>query len=315
MHNQKAVGVALITLAMVIWGFTVVMHKTALDYLGPYTYLGVRFLLSGGVMLLMAKVFDRHKREKGQETAPFFIQGKPDKVLFTAGLIMGLVLAFHNASQQVGLVYTTASKSAFICSLYVAIVPVIAVLLKQKVEKKMWLATLIMLVGLYFLSITPGMDAINKGDALVFFSAFFWAIQIFVVDRYNKRVDNIKMLSLSFTVCGIFCIIPAFIMETITWQGILDCAIPILYSTLLCSCVGYLCQMEAQKRISPVAVSLILIFCSVVAAVGSYFVLNEALTSRELLGCSIMFVGLLLSQAPLHPRNKTKPCQQMSALK
>ena len=72
----------------------------------------------------------------------------------------------------------------------------------------------------------------------------------------------------------------------------------IAYAGFLSSGIAYTLQMVGQKYTNPIIASLILSLEAVFAALAGYIMLNEVMTSREFLGCSIVFLAIIFSQIP-----------------
>lgn len=79
---------------------------------------------------------------------------------------------------------------------------------------------------------------------------------------------------------------------------IIDAAVPILYCGIMSGGVGYTLQMTAQKYTDPTVASLLMSLESVFAVIGGAVLLHERMTSRELLGCLVMFAAIILVQLP-----------------
>lgn len=112
------------------------------------------------------------------------------------------------------------------------IVPIIGVILKQKIEINSWIGVGFATIGLYLLCINENFN-INYGDLLIIISAFLWAIHILIIDYFLKKVEPLKLSFLQFAVCSIFSIITAAIFEDITIKGISNAIVPILYGGIL----------------------------------------------------------------------------------
>lgn len=93
-------------------------------------------------------------------------------------------------------------------------------------------------------------------------------------------------------------------VETPSLENIMAAAMPILYAGVLSSGVAYTLQIVGQKDMNPTVASLILCLESVVSALAGWLILHEALTTRELLGCVLMFAAIVLAQVPMPERKK-----------
>ncbi|NLP40958.1 MAG: DMT family transporter [Veillonellaceae bacterium] len=275
----------LLLLAAIIWGFAFVAQRVGMDYVGPYTFNGVRFALGSLSLLPLIYYFNG----RGQ-------QDEPDNYLTVRiGIIAGSVLFIAATLQQIGLMYTTAGKAAFITCLYIVLVPLAGLFLRQKVSPYTWFGCLLALVGLFLLCIKEELT-IAYGDMLELIGALFWAAHILIIDRYANRVNVLKLSCCQFAVCSVLSLAVAFSLETITFTGISQAAVPLLYGGLLSVGVAYTLQVIGQKNASPSHAAIILSMETVFAAIGGYLILDEQLSAAELLGCTFMFGGMLLSQ-------------------
>ncbi|HPX68576.1 MAG TPA: DMT family transporter, partial [Bacillota bacterium] len=197
--------------------------------------------------------------------------------------------------QQAGLAYTTAGKAAFITGLYIVLVPLLGIFLKQRVGLNTWLGVVLAVSGLYFLSVNEDFT-IAFGDLLEIIGAFFWAVHILVIDYFTKKVDALRLSCAQFAMCSALSIIIALIFEDISVSGLSQAAIPILYGGLLSVGVAYTLQVVAQKHAKPSHAAIILSMEAVFAALGGALLLKENMGVRGYLGCALMFAGMLLTQ-------------------
>ena len=162
------------------------------------------------------------------------------------------------------MVYTTAGKGGFITALYIVLVPILGLFLGRKVRSILWFCVALGTVGLYLLCIKEGFS-IGRGDLLVLFSAFGYAIHILVIDYFSPKADGVKMSAIQFFICGIISVPFMAVLETIDWSNVMDCWLPILYSGVMSCGVAYTLQIIAQKNTEPTVASLILSLESVFA--------------------------------------------------
>jgi len=286
----------LLLLTAAIWGFAFVAQRIGMDFIGPFTYNAVRFAL-GSLSLIPLLIYFRKKTEKIPKKTDDSNSYKT--ILIGAGI--GLVLFAGASFQQAGLVYTTAGKAAFITGLYVVIVPILLLFMRQNSTVAMWAGALLAAVGLYFLSITEELT-IEFGDLLEIIGAVFWAIHVLLVGWFSKKVSPIYLAFLQFAFCSLFSFITAFSIEVVTIQGIQSAAMPILYGGLGSVGIAYTLQVVAQRNAHPAHAAIILSLETVFAAIGGWLVLNEILSTRSQIGCILMFTGMIISQ--LRKRSK-----------
>lgn len=285
---MKTKNACMLILTAFIWGTAFVAQSVGMDYLGPFTFNGVRNLIGGVALLPCIAFLGRGNRGNAPGTR---------KDLIIGGVCCGVLLFAASSLQQIGLVYTTAGKSGFITAFYIVIVPVLGVFLRQKVGWKIWTAVGIALVGLYFLCITEGFS-VNMGDFYVFLCALLFSLHILVIDHFAPRVDGVKMSCIQFFVCGLISLIPMFALETPTISGLLAGWFPLFYAGVLSCGVGYTLQIVGQKNVNPTVASLLLSLESCFSVLAGWIILGERLSVREGMGCVLMFAAIILAQLP-----------------
>ncbi|HQA65823.1 MAG TPA: DMT family transporter [Bacillota bacterium] len=288
MNNREMKSNMLLMLTAAIWGFAFVAQRVGMQYVGAFTFNGVRFAL-GSISLIPLIIYFKNKKtaEQPEETA--------SASALVPGIIAGSVLFFGASLQQAGLAYTTAGKAAFITGLYIVLVPLLGIFLKQRVGLNTWLGVVLAVSGLFFLSVNEDFT-IAFGDLLEIIGAFFWAVHILVIDYFTKKVDALRLSCAQFAMCSALSIITALIFEDISVSGLSQAAIPILYGGLLSVGVAYTLQVVAQKHAKPSHAAIILSMEAVFAALGGALLLKENMGVRGYLGCALMFAGMLLTQ-------------------
>jgi drug/metabolite transporter (DMT)-like permease len=281
---------ALLLLTATIWGFAFVAQRVGMAYVGPFTFNGVRFALGSLSLVPLLFILDRRPTKARDLLPP---AGKPS--LLAGGTLAGLFLFAGASLQQVGLVYTTAGNAGFITGLYVVIVPLMGLVLRQQTHRGTWLGAVLAAAGLYFLSITDQFR-IAWGDLLELMGAFFWAAHVLIIGWLSPRMDALKLAITQFAACSLLSLLTAVLIETITLEGLRQAAVPILYGGLGSVGIAYTLQVVAQKDAPPAHAAIFLSLEAVFAALGGWLLLNEVLTPRAILGCGLMLAGMLLSQ-------------------
>ena len=282
----------MLLLTAFIWGTAFVAQSVGMDYLGPFTFNGVRSLIGGVALLpciwLLRMLNKKEDEQKVQREKKNLIQG---------GIACGLLLFAASSLQQIGIQYTSAGKSGFITAFYIVIVPVLGIFLHKKIGWKVWIAVLLALAGLYFLCITEKFT-IGKGDILIFLCALVFSLHIMVIDYFSPKVDGVKMSCIQFFVCGIVSIPFMFVLETPNVTDIVAGWMPLLYAGVLSCGVAYTLQIIGQKNVNPAIASLILSLESCFSVLAGWAVLGEHLSARESVGCILLFVAIILAQLP-----------------
>ena len=281
---------ALLLTTAVIWGFAFVAQRVGMEYVGPFTFNGIRFGI-GSLSLLPLVLMSRE-----QPAATKNILAPPGlKTILLGGAALGLALFAGASLQQIGLVYTTAGKAGFITGLYVIIVPILGLFWRQQPRVGTWIGAVLATIGLYLLSVTE-VFTIELGDLLVLVGAFFWAAHVLIIGWLSPRINPIKLAFSQYVACSILSLIAASGVETITFNSIVAAAIPILYGGLLSVGIAYTLQVIAQRDAHPAHAAILLSLEAVFAAIGGWLILGEIISARGLVGCGLMLSGMLLSQ-------------------
>ncbi|MCI7147009.1 MAG: DMT family transporter [Candidatus Fimisoma sp.] len=293
--SKKMQSNILLLLTAIIWGSAFVAQKSGMDYVEPFTFNGIRTFIGG--LVLIPVIFFMEKKNPPEEISREE-KTKKNKELLIGGICCGLALFAASSLQQFGVSYTTAGKAGFITTLYVVFVPIISVLLRKKVRPIMWLCVAMGAVGLYLLCMTDASFRLTFGDTLVLLCAVAFAVHILTVDHFSPKMDGIKLSCIQFLTVGIVSMVCMFIFEHPDIHAILDCAVPILYAGMLSCGLGYTFQVVAQKHAEPTVASLLMSLESVFAVVFGALLLHETMSMRELSGCLIIFIAVIISQLP-----------------
>ena len=287
-------GNIMLVFTALIWGTAFVAQSVGMDYVGPYTFLFARSII-GGIFLIPCMFFLRtfNKNDKIEKK----MNKDERKTLIKGGILCGIMLFVASSFQQCGIQYTTVGKAGFITALYIIIVPILGIFLKKKAGIKIWIAVLISVAGLYLLCINESFS-INKGDFLIFICALFFAMHILVIDYFSPKVDGVKMSCIQFFVCGIISAVFMFIYEKPEIGTIINAYVPVLYAGVMSSGIGYTLQIIAQKDTEPVIASLLMSLESVFAVLGGWVILHQVLSTKELIGCLLVFVAIIIAQIP-----------------
>ena len=289
MKNKITGNIALFMTAL-IWGLSFVAQRAGMEYIGPFTFNMTRSIL-GGLSLIPVILW---VKISSHDTRSGNIKHIQHVNLTRAGVACGLALFLAMSVQQYCMQYVTAGKAGFISALYIIFVPIITILIGEKLKKEIILSVILALAGLYLLCYKAGCGFCIY-DLLLMLSAFFYAIHIIVVNFYSNVVNPIKASCFQFFVVAILSSFLILIFEKPDLSAILACKIPLFFAGIVTCGVAYTLQIFGQKYTHPVLASLILSLESVFAVIGGVFILGEVLTLKELLGCMLMISGVILS--------------------
>ena len=276
----------MLLLTAIIWGFAFVAQSVGIDAMGPFFFNGTRNILGSAVLLPVILFFKKTGRLEKAFTK--------DAVI--GGICCGLCLFFASSFQQWGIQMSTVGKASFITALYVVLVPVLGIFIGKKTGWKVWLSVAIATVGLYLLCMT-GKPELEIGDIMLLVCAALFAVHILVIDHFSPLANGVVISCIQFFVCGIlsFAAMPVF-GEAFELSRIVEGGAAILYAGILSSGVAYTLQVVFQKDVEPTAASLILCMESVFGVIGGWLLLGQTLSIKELLGCALMLIAIILAQ-------------------
>jgi drug/metabolite transporter (DMT)-like permease len=274
----------------VIWGSAFVAQRVAGQQGSVYLFNAARYLLAALVVLPLALRVGWTSNSTSQG-AKLTYPREQYKWMFIAGFVLFL----GSALQQAGMVYTTAGNAGFITSLYVVLVPFALFFGWQ--EKPHWMSVVAVVlagVGAFLLS-TGGRFQVRSGDALELIGAFFWTLHVIVLGKYASKFEAMSFSAGQLIICGLMNLGVGLLVEPMmkfNEQLLFAVAYTALFSLGLC----YTLQIWAQRHTPPADAALILSLESVFAVIFGWLILNEKLVSIQILGCTLIFAAVVLSQ-------------------
>ena len=125
-----------------------------------------------------------------------------------------------------------------------------------------------------------------------------------MVDRFGKKLRSLHFAWGQFAVCGVLGIIGMLAFEEPTLTSVMAAKWSLLYCGALSVGVAYTLQIVAQKNADPTFAAIVLSTESVFSAVGGVIFGIDSISVLGYLGCAIIFLGIVLSQLDLSPKNK-----------
>ena len=302
MKKQPLKGTILLLIASVIWGTAFVAQSMGSNHLNAFAFNGLRNFIGAFTLLpvLIWKLFTTPNESKSicDKIKVLF-----NKDLLLGGLTCGLSLCVASNFQQMGLETSTVGKSAFITTLYIVFVPLVGLFFKKKLPVRVWVGVILAIIGLYLLCMKDEVFVLSTGDIFLLLSAFFFTIQITAVDYFVPKVDGIALSMMQFLVTAIFSCIGMLFTEIPTMNNVFDAALPLLYTGVISCGIAYTFQIIGQVHLPPTVASLIMSLESVFAALAGWIILKEVLSTKELVGCGLVFTAVILTQLPMPASN------------
>ena len=290
---KKTISFLCLVVCTLIWGTTFVAQDSGMDNIGPFTFNSVRFFV--GFLAVSPFFFFFEKKKIKIDKSKFY------KLIIPVGFFLFLGTVF----QQVALIYTDIANAAFFTIFYVPMVPIIVYFLfADKLHWSIWPSVFACVLGGYLLSDISN-SVVRLGDTLVFIGAIFWALHIIYIGKIIKQFDlpffiamlqNLIVALLSFLLVVMF--------EEIDFAKIKLETIEILYAGILSGGAAFALQLFGQRNISAAPAAIVMSLEGVFAAIAAWVVLNQILGINNIIGCSLILGGVLLSQlAPIYKKN------------
>ena len=269
-----------------IWGFTFPALQLALRDAGPLSFITARFALAS---LALALIFRRR-----------VLRLTPSGLLYS--LLLGLFLSAGTILQTLGLLHTTASRSAFITSFYVVLVPLI-MLAVFRVRLRVWslLAVPLAAAGLYLLT-APAGGRLNLGDLLTLGCALAFALHIIAAEAAAPRRDPVSLAFWQVLFTAAVSALALLLFEAPRFSLTPWTLTALLVTALLATALAFAVQMWAQRETSSAHVALIFTAEPVFAALFAALLQHERIGAKGLLGGALILVGIILSQVRARPR-------------
>ena len=297
MKKSELKSSLILILTAMIWGSGFVAQRLGMSAISPVFFNGFRSLIATVLLFFVALLADRKRG----------ISEGFDKRTIKAGIFCGFILFLAGNFQQIGLVDTSAGKSGFITALYIVIVPVLSIFLKKKCTPYNWIGVVLAVIGLYFLCVT-GNFGLRTSDLILLLGALFWALHILFVDHFAKGLNGIKVSAVQFATSGVLSIAFAIPLEDMTIGGLGEAMPAILYCAIFSSGIAFTLQIIGQQMSNnPTVASVIMSTESLWAVVFGFIILGESLSSRELIGCILMFAAIIIAQIPYKREDTNLP--------
>ena len=286
---SKSASIISALLCTFIWGTTFIAQDTGMENIGPYVFNSVRFFV--GFIALIPFYFFLEKKN----TIKIITKNK--KRFLILSFSIGVFLFFASVFQQVALLYTDVANAAFFTIFYVPMVPIIVFFLfKKKIHWSVWPSVVLCVIGGYFL--TNFQDTtVRLGDTLVIICALFWSLHIIfigiIIEEFNAPILIGLIQTFVVSVCSL---IPGLIFEEFVLVDILSQKIQILYAGVLSGGIAFVLQIYAQKNIQPAPSAIIFSLEGVFATAAAWIILSQILNFNNILGCTFILIGVLISQ-------------------
>lgn len=288
---EKFRGELLLLLSSILFGFSFICQKTASLYINSYITNASRFII--GALFLTPFLFKKDNTDT--------------KLLLKYGALLGLILFLAPNFQQIAVAYVNVGKVSFISACYIFFVPIINFLfLKKKARLNIIISLIFALFGLIFLcNISINDLSIQKYDIFLLICAILYAVQIVILGKATKKVSAIKLSCVQYYFVFIFNLIMCFINKDFNINNFKLALPSILFLGLGATTIAYTLQAVGQKSVHSNIAAFIISLESVFGLIAGIIFLNQTPSVNEIIGCILIFIGVVISTLPLKKHNKS----------
>jgi drug/metabolite transporter (DMT)-like permease len=291
----KWLGVLALHFATLLWASTFLVVKDAVSSVPPSVLILCRFALA-------ALIFVPFLRRSSSN-----LNGRSHLQLWLAGFENAVWFTLIYATQTIGLQSSSASRSAFISVLYVALVPLVMRFSGRRVRLVEWLAVLVGVVGIWLLTAPSGQAA--AGDAWVFASVIFAAIQLVRLEVLSARFASWPLTAVTVWCGMILSLVWVGVDAGASRLGLLNAATfpwwQVAYLGVIVTGLGTWLMVFGQARVSGLRSAMIYALEPVWAASLAAVVLGERLGVFGWCGGAMVVVANLLPNLWRKSRLKT----------
>lgn len=277
-----------------IWGAGFVAQSTAMDNIGPFLFIGLRFLVASAVLAPFAWM---EARKASHPVSSAHLRGFA---------LIGLALFLGMALQQVGLTITTVTNSGFLTGLYVVFVPFITLLvLRQPPHPVVWPAVLMTFAGIWMLA-GGSLADLNAGDLLTIGCAAMWAIQVILVGRFVGPSGRPLTLSfVQFSLAGVLGLGIGLTTESFDIASVIATLPEILFAGVIATGLAFTLQVIGQRYTTAPQAAIFLSTETLFAALFGALILGEQIPVLGYAGGMLIFLAILLAE--LGPMLRPRP--------
>lgn len=270
-----------VVLASVFWGTAFPATKLIVSEVDPLVITTVRLGLGSLLGFLILAALGRLHRA--------YLR---DPLVWGLGLLNALAFDLQN----LGLGYTTASKTALLVNVNVVFIAILmALVYKERLTRARTGGIVLGMLGVLVLAtrLDPAslVGGAFLGDLLVFGSGLVWAFYVVGVKKeVDRGGDYIALTATVLVTTTVFSLLPLPLASGGIRPGLVSWTV-LIYLGLVPTFLPMLLYTLSLRTISPTVSSLLVLLEIVVAAVVSVFLLQEVLDAFTLIGGALILLG------------------------
>lgn len=261
-------AIAYLLLVTLIWGTTFPLQKFFLVDISPFVFNAIRFWLAALFSLFFTK-----------------------KHVFKEAFLLGLVFGTAYLTQTWGITLTTASKSGFLTSLYIVIVPLFAFLMEgEKVNGYQKIGFPFAVIGSYLMA--GGISGLNAGDLLNIACGIFFALHVVMITKASRKIDEMSLLTWQFATAAMINTIAGIGGNWILPPSVFSVAI---YLALFPTLLAVIIQLKYQRKVGNNITALIFVGEPIFSALFAVLFIGEKMTLMQTIGASMLIAAILFA--------------------
>ena len=287
--STRSISIALLLIAILIWGCAYVVTKGGLSELPPMMFALLRYAVASVVLVPLALA------RGGLAKLPQPVPWKTLILMAISGVTLYYFL-FNGA-----LFYTTASQVALIQSAFPAIVAMMAVLwLRERLSRRRIVGIALAVAGVVLIVARSEADASARdpvlGNVLAFASVLMWSVYTMLAKRLAKA--DATAVTTVVSVLGTIMLIPVALLEkgnTSIASISIDGWLRIAYLGALASAAAYLLYNRALRDIDASLAGTFVNLSTVLGVIAGVIFLDESVKPLAILGGGLVLAGVWIS--------------------
>lgn len=278
---------ALLTTAMLFWGFNLPLLKYLLLHIDPVTMTAFRLLLAGIVVFIILSALKLVR-----------LPTKNEWKYIVLGALLNVVL--HHYFLNMGLFRTSGTNAALILGTGPVLTAVfVSLIIRNYPSRVQWVGFILGLVGVGSVVLAGGGVAnLTLGDMFIFFSIFSQVMSFLIISKAAKTLDPRLMTAYMMVLGSVILIIISLIQEPGEISAFLE--VPKLFwlafaaSAIFGTAVGHMLYNYSVGIVGPAKAAIFINFNTIFSLMGSALFLGEIITGRHIIGLFVIIIGVIL---------------------
>ena len=289
-HARAASGsansaIVILIISSILWGSSFVSIKIGLEYVNPYDFAFLRLAVASAIMVSTLVIWGRMRLSILKEGSLW---------------ILGLLNGFAFSLQYLGLLYTTAGKTALLVNLNVIIVALLSWrMFGESIGPRKILGVALGVIGAAMIATNGDLSTLMQGeifgDMLVFSAGIIWAFFIVLHKRILTQSERsvielsaVVMLITAITLLPIATVFGGLNLESVSLAGWSWVA----FTAIVCTVLPYALWVFALKAVTATVSSVVSMVEVASALILSVILLREAYNAVAVVGAIVILISI-----------------------